>query len=51
MSYCRFAPDCDVYVYDDVDGGTPKQALVTGVWQFSVSEGWLDLSLQERNQE
>ena len=32
MSYCRFAPDCDVYVYDDVDGGITIMTFKEGIF-------------------
>ena len=47
-------PNCEVQIRyfehnKDGFGGTPKQAVITGVWQFSESEGWLDLNIQERH--
>ncbi|OQB43775.1 MAG: hypothetical protein BWY02_02984 [bacterium ADurb.Bin157] len=47
-------PDCEVLIRrfelnENVFDGEMKEAEVTGIWQFSVENKWLELSLKERH--
>ncbi len=47
-------PDCEVLMryYEHNEngiGGEIKTAEINGVWQFSVENKWLELSLKERH--
>jgi len=46
-------PDCEVIVKrferdDSTYGASIKEFDITGIWQFSISEKWVELSMKER---